>query len=62
VNVAQVDAHFDLSRDIANLVQDRCTVCTERTIGSEIIFDEAGGSPRGRESRGISFQSIWRHC
>jgi hypothetical protein len=24
---------------------DRCTVCTERTMGSEIIFDAACGSP-----------------
>ena len=27
-------------------VQDRCTVCTERTIGSEIILDAPDGAPR----------------
>ena len=26
--------------------QDRCTVCTERTIGSEIILDAPDGTPR----------------
>jgi hypothetical protein len=28
------------------LTQDRCTVCTKRTIGSEIILDAPGGTPR----------------
>jgi hypothetical protein len=28
------------------LVQDRCTVCTERTIGIEIVLDTLGGTPR----------------
>ena len=27
-------------------VQDRCTVCAERTIGSEIILDAPDGTPR----------------
>ena len=27
-------------------VQDRCTVCTKRTIGSEIILDACNGTPR----------------
>jgi hypothetical protein len=27
------------------LTQDRCTVCAERTIGSEIILDAPGGTP-----------------
>jgi hypothetical protein len=26
--------------------QYRCTVCTERTVGSEIILDVADGTPR----------------
>ena len=26
--------------------QDRCTVCAERTIGSEIILDALDGTPR----------------
>ena len=28
------------------LTQDRCVVCTERTIGSEIILDAPDGTPR----------------
>jgi hypothetical protein len=27
-------------------VQDRCTVCAEQTIGSEIIMKALGGTPR----------------
>ena len=27
------------------LVQDRCTVCAERTIGSEIFSDAPDGTP-----------------
>jgi hypothetical protein len=27
-------------------MQDRCMVCAERTIGLEIILDEADGMPR----------------
>jgi hypothetical protein len=27
-------------------VQDRCTVCNERTIGIEIILDALDGTPR----------------
>jgi hypothetical protein len=28
------------------LMQDRCVVCTERTIGLEIILDTLDGTPR----------------
>ena len=28
------------------LTQDRCKVCAERTIGSEIIMDAPDGTPR----------------
>jgi hypothetical protein len=28
------------------LVQDRCTVCTEHTIGIEIVLDALDGTPR----------------
>jgi hypothetical protein len=31
---------------VPTLTQDRCTVCAERTIGSEIIFDAPDGTPR----------------
>jgi hypothetical protein len=42
---AQVVAHFSLIRDSANLSQDRCTVCAERTIGLGIVLDALDGSP-----------------
>ena len=28
------------------LLQDRCTVCAKRTIGSDIVLDAADGTPR----------------
>ena len=28
------------------LVQDRCTICAECTIGSEIVLDAPDGTPR----------------
>ena len=36
------------------LTPDRCTVCVERTIGSEIVLDAPDGTPRSRWSCGIS--------
>jgi hypothetical protein len=41
-------------------VQDRCTVCAERTIGSDVILNAPNQTPRGRGSCGISFHSVWR--
>ena len=35
----QVVARFSPFGDDVILMQDRCTVCTEHTIGSEIILD-----------------------
>jgi hypothetical protein len=31
---------------VLTLMQDGCTVCAERTVGSEIILDAPDGSPR----------------
>ena len=45
-DVAQVEARFNLFGDSANLDIDRCTVCAERTIGSEIILDAPDGTSR----------------
>ena len=42
---AQVEAHFGPFGDSANLDIDRCTVYTERTIGSEIVLDVPDGTP-----------------
>jgi hypothetical protein len=43
---AQVDDRFGLFVDSVNLMQNRCTVCVERTIGSKIILDTPNGTPR----------------
>ena len=42
---AQVEDRFSLEI-VLNLTQDRCTVCAERTIGSEIVLDAPDGIPR----------------
>ena len=43
---AQLEARFGLFGDVLILTQDRCTVCAEHTIGSEIILDAPDGTPR----------------
>ena len=42
---AQVEARFDLFRDSANLMQDRCMICKEHTICLEINLDAPNGTP-----------------
>jgi hypothetical protein len=59
-DVGPMEFWFDPFGDGVRSVQDRCTVCTKRTIGSEIILDTPDGTPRLRGSTGISFQSVWR--
>jgi hypothetical protein len=44
------------------LMQDRCTVCAEHTIGLEIMLDAPNGTPRWCGSWGIPFWSISRQC
>jgi hypothetical protein len=46
VDESQVEARFGPFRDSANLDEDWSTVCTECTIGSEIILDTPDGIPR----------------
>ena len=36
---AQLEARFGLLDIVLILTQGRCTVCVERTIGSEIVLD-----------------------
>jgi hypothetical protein len=43
---AQVDARFGLFGDSANPNARNCMVCTECTIGSEIVLDAPDGTPR----------------
>ena len=57
---AQVEARFVLLDIEPISMQDRCTVCDERTIGSEIILDASDGTPRSRGSCGTSFRSVLR--
>ena len=42
----QVEARFGLLDIVIILTQDRCTVCVERSIGSETILDAPDGTPR----------------
>jgi hypothetical protein len=44
------------------VLQDRCTVCIEHTIGLKITLDAPDGTLRRCWSCGISFLSLWRQC
>ena len=52
LNWKLVSVHLEI---VLILTQDRCTVCAECTIGSEIVLDASDGTPRLRGSCGISF-------
>jgi hypothetical protein len=41
LNWKLVSVHLDI---VLNLTEDRCMVCTERTIGSKIILDALDGT------------------
>ena len=43
---AQVEAGFGLLDIVLILMQDRCTVCDEHTVGSENNLDAPNGTPR----------------
>ena len=45
-DMGHVEPHLDLCELVLVLVQDRCTVCAKRTIGSKIILDAPDGTPR----------------
>jgi hypothetical protein len=38
-----ISVHLEM---VLVFVQDKCTVCTKHTIGSEIILDTPDGTPR----------------
>jgi hypothetical protein len=42
LNCKLISLHLEI---VQILMQDRCTVCAERTIGSEIILDAPGQTP-----------------
>ena len=58
-NVSQVEACFGPFGDSVNLGATKVHVRAECTMGMEIIFGTADGTPRYRESCGSLFQSIW---
>ena len=45
-DVGHVERLFGPFRDSVSAVQDWCTVCAKRTIGSEIVLDTSDGTPR----------------
>jgi hypothetical protein len=45
-NEAQAEVEFSPFGDSGNLDTDRCMVCTEPTIGLEIILATLDGTPR----------------
>jgi hypothetical protein len=45
-DVGHVESLFGPFGDSVGSVQDRCTVCAKRTIGSEIILDTPDCTPR----------------
>ena len=45
-DVGHVESYSVRLEMVLVLVQDRCTVCAERTMGSEIVLDAPDGTPR----------------
>ena len=45
-DVGHVESHTVCLEMVLVLVQDRCTVCAKRTIGSKIVLDAPDGTPR----------------
>ena len=45
-DVGHVESHSVRLEMVLVLLQDRCTVCTKRTIGSDQVLDAPDGTPR----------------
>ena len=45
-DVGHVEARSVRLEMVLVLVQDRCTVCAKRSIGSDIVLDAPDGTPR----------------
>ena len=54
-DVGHVESRSVCLETVLVLMEDRCTVCAKRTIGSDIILDAPDGTTRSRGSCGISF-------
>jgi hypothetical protein len=59
-DVYHVEACFRPFEIVLISTQDRCTVCAECTVGSEIALGTPHGTPTWRRSSGRSFQSVCR--
>ena len=59
---ALVEARFSPFGVVLILTQDRCTVCVERTIGSEIVLDAPDGILGDMGPVESRFFSIWTQC
>ena len=59
---AQVEARYGLSDIELILTQDRCMVCVECTIGSEIVLDAPDGILGDVGHVESRFFFIWRQC
>ena len=46
VDVGHVESRSVRLEMVLVLVQDRCTVCAEHTVGSKILLDAPDGTPR----------------
>jgi hypothetical protein len=46
IDVGHLKSHLSPFGDCISEVQNRCTVCAKRTIGSEVILDTRDGTPR----------------
>jgi hypothetical protein len=44
-HLGDVESHFGPFGDVLVSVQDRCIVCMNHTIGSEIVLDAPDGTP-----------------
>ena len=44
-DMGSVESSFGPFELVLVLVQDRCTVCAKRTIGSDIVLDTPDGTP-----------------
>ena len=45
-DMGHVESHSVHLEMVLVLVQDRCMVCVQRTIGSEMVLDAPDGTPR----------------
>ena len=45
-DVGHVESHSVRLEMVLVLMEDWCTVCTKRTIGSDIVLDAPYGTPR----------------